>query len=307
MNKLNFIVYFLMFYSIVVFANDDDLKIEDIKSIEIDLSQLSQDEIDSLNLEEFPNVTVVEKTESNGLTFTVPETLIQQVEQGNAEVAYFIAEMFRTGNDEYSSNKQKYQEWIKKAANMGLPQAVLDYADLLSVEDEEKALQWYEKAAEMGMSEALYSIGTFHNLGQAGLAKDCHRAYEFYEKAQMKELKVAFNDHAWYLATSEDEECRSPERAVRVFYKLKALYKSERTLIPWHVWDTEAAVLAGISDFSKAIKLQEWLIEEMQKNDYETKGYEERLEIYKNRQTYADYQKQNQQDLALLEDSEKKE
>lgn len=248
----------------------------------------SQAQIDTLNPEKIAKVDVEQKIVNNGSTLTVPESLKKQVEEGNAEVAYFIAEMFRTGNDEYSSDDDKYRKWIKKAANMGLPQAVLDFADLLSEDDEKKALNWYEQAAELGMSEAVYEIATFHLLGKAGLAEDCQKAYELFEKAEMTELKVAFNDHAWYLATSDKSECRSPERAIRVIYKLKTLYKSENAMIPWHVWDTEAAVLASISDFTKAIKLQEWLIEEMKKNDYETDDYEKRLAIYKTRQPYSD-------------------
>lgn len=289
MNKVCILIAILFILSLAAKASDEKLVVKKIVSIELDSSKLTQTKIDPFNLDQYPNVMLVQPDENSGVTFTVPESLLQQVEEGNAEVAYFIAEMFRTGNEEYSSNQEKYREWINKAAVMGLPQAVLDYALFMRNDDEKKALEWFHKAADFGMSEAVYQIATFYNLGKAGLEEDCQKAYELYEKAELNKFKVAFNDHAWYLATSLKEECRSPEKAIKLIYQLKAIYKSNHELIPWHVWDTEAAVLASISDFTKAIKLQEWLIKEMIENDIEVKGYEKRLEIYKKRQTYSEY------------------
>ncbi len=221
--------------------------------------------------------------------FTVPASLVKQVEQGNAEVAYFIATTFFEGSEKFASNYDKGLEWLKKAAQMGYAHAMEELAIEFESESKfEEALDWYMKAADLGMGSVLDRIAIYHYYGRAGLEKNCLAAYEWFEKAEQKEVELAYNNHAWFLATSADENCRNPERALKVISNLMALFDPE-DLVPWHIWDTKAAVLASVSDFGAAISLQQWLIDEMEKVDEEVKpSYFKHLESYKKRKPWIE-------------------
>jgi TPR repeat protein len=219
----------------------------------------------------------------------VPKTLLDEVENGNAEAAYFIASLYQSGTDKLMADLEQAKVWMQKAAEMQYPQAMFELAQILSKEeDKEQALDWYAKAIEYGHSDAYNSMGIYYFNGYAGLEKDCSKAYEYFETAMAKENKRAMNNYAWFLATSADKPCRNPEKALKVFYKLKAIYTSADDVIPWHVWDTESAVLAAVSDFGKAIENQKWLIEQMQENEYDTTIYEMHLKQFELRQTWIE-------------------
>lgn len=221
--------------------------------------------------------------------FTIPQTLVDQVENGNAEVAYFIASTFFEGSEKFASNYDKGLKWLKKAAQMGYAHAMEELA--IEFESESKfkeALNWYMKAADLGMGSVLDRIAIYHYYGRAGLKKDCQVAYDWFEKAEQKEVELAYNNHAWFLATSADEKCRNPEKALKIISNLMALFDAE-DLVPWHIWDTKAAVLASVSDFGAAISLQQWLIDEMKKVDEEVKpSYIQHLESYKKRKPWIE-------------------
>ncbi|MBL4773924.1 MAG: hypothetical protein JKX98_10125, partial [Alcanivoracaceae bacterium] len=57
---------------------------------------------------------------------------------------------------------------------------------------------------------------------------------------------------------------------------------------PWNFWDTEAAVLAGISDFSAAIKIQTWLIKELESFDMDATIYQLHLDRYLQRKPWIE-------------------
>ena len=211
----------------------------------------------------------------------VPQSLLDQVENGNSEVALFIAKSYLEGSDKFEADSKKALTWLQKSATMGNALAMSALADEYhNLDQRKKALEWYEKAAQHGVGEAFGQIGNYHMTGSAGLDKDCHAAYEWFEKAEAQEIKLAFNNHAWYLTTSSDKNCRNPERALAVYYKMKALYDVESDEIPWSFWDTEAAVLAGVSDFSGAVKLQKWLIEELKSYNVDLTNYQLHLDQY---------------------------
>ncbi len=219
----------------------------------------------------------------------VPQSLLDQVENGNAEAAYFIASIYQSGTDELSINLDQAKVWMQKAANMEYPQAMYEFAKILSQEDKKvKALAWYTKAMEFGHSDSFNSVALYHFNGYAGLEKNCSKAYEYFDTAMAKENKSAMNNYAWFMATSADANCRNPEKALKVFYQLKAIYTGDDEVIPWHVWDTESAVLASVSDYTKAIKNQKWLIEEMQENEYDTTNYEKRLAVFEQRKPWIE-------------------
>ena len=219
----------------------------------------------------------------------IPQSLLDQVDGGNAEAAYFIAKSYLDGSETFEADQEQAMTWLEKSANMGYAHAMLDLANEYHGSNEKQlALSWYEKAAEQGVANAFESIANYYLLGDAGLQKNCITAYQWYEKAEAREVKLAFNNHAWYLATSPDKKCRNPEKAIVVYAKMKALYKSAAEKIPWGFVDTEAAVLASISDFSAAIKLQTQLIEELKSYDADVTSYQLHLDQYLQRKPWVE-------------------
>jgi len=224
-------------------------------------------------------------------TFVVPQSLLNQVEQGNAEAAYFIAQSFLDGNDDYQKDHEKAMTWLEKSADMGYAHAMNTLADELHQDDQKQnALGWYHKAADAGIADAFGAIASYHLMGEAGLEKDCKYAYQWFEKAETREVRLAYNNHAWNLATASDSDCRNPEKALVVYSRVKSLYNSSDESIPWNFWDTEAAILAAISDFSGAIKLQKWLIEEMSSYDINIDVYQAHLDRYLQRKPWIEVQ-----------------
>lgn len=220
--------------------------------------------------------------------YKIPQLLLNQVDAGNAEVAYFIAKSYLEGSDHYKIDRGQALIWLEKSANMGYAHAMLSLADELNYDSQqEQALIWYERAANLGVGLAFNMIAAYYYRGDAGLDKNCHIAYEWYTKAQAKKVELSFNNHAWNLATSSDKQCRNPEKALKIMFKLMALYADDE-IIPWYVWDTKAAVLAAVSDFSSAIELQQWLIGEMQESGAEIKNYNEHLQAYQQRKAWIE-------------------
>lgn len=217
----------------------------------------------------------------------VPQSLLNQVEKGHAESAYFIATQF--DNKSYMDEKfyPKAKEWMQKAAEMGYPQAMFELAQMFGSEElEVKALEWFLKASEFGHSEAIYNIANFHLRGLAEKSADCLKAYEWYEKAEAKENIVSFNDHAWSLATSSQGQCRNPEKALRIFSSVKSYYQTSVEMMPSAYIDTQAAVHASVSDFNIAIELQQEAIGQISKDHPYRNDYIKRLESYKNRKAW---------------------
>ena len=86
-------------------------------------------------------------------------------------------------------------------------------------------------------------------------------AFELLDKAQLRDVKPAFNDHAWMLSTLPDRKCRNGQKAWKIYAELQNLYAPNEP-IPWAYLDTKAAVLAEISDFNEAIEVQSWIVED---------------------------------------------
>ncbi len=220
-------------------------------------------------------------------SITIPQTLLDQVDKGHAESAYFIATQY---NNKSVDNEKFYEQakvWMQKAAGMGYPQAMYELAQMFDYEElENKALEWYMKASEFGHSDAIYSIASIYIRGNDAESSDCLKAYQWYEKAEAKENIVAYNDHAWSLATSPDKKCRNPEKALKVFSVVNSYYKNNLETMPLAYLDTQAAVHAAISDFNRAIELQQQVVDSLDKYSKNRKAFVDRLESYKNRQIW---------------------
>ncbi|MCF6318275.1 MAG: sel1 repeat family protein [Proteobacteria bacterium] len=220
-------------------------------------------------------------------SITIPQSLLDQVDKGHAESAYFIATQY---NSKSADNEKFYEQakvWMQKAAEMGYPQAMYELAQMFDYEElESNALEWYMKASEFGHSDAIYSIASIYIRGNETESGDCLKAYQWYEKAEAKENIVAYNDHAWSLATSPNKKCRNPEKALKVFSAVSSYYKNNLEPMPLAYLDTQAAVHAAISDFNRAIELQQQVVDSVDKDSENRKVFVKRLESYKNRQTW---------------------
>lgn len=192
----------------------------------------------------------------------IPDSLLQQVESGHAESAFFIGSAFAQGTMGIDQNLKKAQEWFLKSAEMGYVHGMFETAQLLfrdKVYDEAKT--WFTKAAGAGHGESMYRLSLFNLYEINGETFNCDAAYELLDKAQSRDVKPAFNDHAWMLSTLPDKACRNGQKAWKVYAELQNLYAPSEP-IPWAYLDTKAAVLAEISDFNEAIEVQSWIVED---------------------------------------------
>ena len=195
-------------------------------------------------------------------TSVIPPALIQQVEAGNAESAFFIGSAFADGVMGIEQNLEQAKEWFLKSANMGYVHGMFETGKLLYQDKNyTEAKKWFNKAADAGHGEAFYRLSIYHIYEIGDQVFDCEKAYKLLNKAQMRDIKAAFNDHAWMLSTLPDDKCRNGQKAWKIYVDLQNLYSSMEP-IPWAYLDTKAAVLAEISDFNEAIEVQSWIVED---------------------------------------------
>ena len=197
------------------------------------------------------------------MTVNVPDILLKQVENGDAESAYFIGTIFKDGTDEIEPQAEQAEFWFNKGAEMGHAFSMYEFAEILfDKENYQRAYEWYQQASEQGHGESFYKLAYYPMYGYNDTQLDCHAAYELLDKARLRNVRAAFNDQAWMLSTLPESTCRSGEKAWRIYSELEALYGQASSIIPWAYWDTKAAVLAEISEFNAAIRLQKWIVEE---------------------------------------------
>ena len=192
----------------------------------------------------------------------IPQSLIDQVESGHAESAFFIGTAFADGTMGIEKNLQKAKEWFLKSAEMGYVHGMYEIGKLLYNEKSfAGAKEWFSKASEQGHAESFYRLSLYPIYGLNDETQDCHKGYELLEKAISRDVKVAFNDYAWMLSTMHDKACRNGQKAWRIYAELQGQYSSMKP-IPWAYIDTKAAVLAEISEFNEAIEVQSWVVED---------------------------------------------
>ncbi len=202
----------------------------------------------------------------------IPAALLKQVEAGHAESAFFIANAFADGVMGIEQNLDKAKEWFLKSAQMGYVHGMFEIGKLL-YQDENfaEAQNWFNKAAEAGHGESFYRLSIYHIYQVGEHDFDCNKAYELLKQAELRDVKAAFNDHAWMLSTLPDDACRNGQKAWKIFADLQGLYAAMEP-IPWAYLDTKAAVLAEISDFNEAIEVQSWIVEDFCGIDFEEQG-----------------------------------
>jgi len=225
-----------------------------------------------------------------GETSVIPPVLLKKVEEGHAESAFFIASAFADGVMGIEQNLDKAKEWFLKSAEMGHVHGMFEVGNLL-YQDENyvDAKNWFNKAATAGHGEAYYRLSIYHiyEIGEQDF--DCEKGYELLKKAQLRDVKAAFNDHAWMLATLPNKECRNGQKAWKIFADLQSTY-TQLEPIPWAYLDTKAAVLAEISDFNEAIAIQTWIVEDFCDIDFTETGlnFKESVDQFTNELSQSD-------------------
>ena len=193
---------------------------------------------------------------------TIPQALLDQVEQGNAESAFFIGMAFVDGTMAVERDEKQALVWFQKAAELGHVHSMYETGRLLFKNEQYgDAKKWFDQAAAAGHGDAYYRSALYYIYQINGTEFDCKKAYERMEQAQLRSVKPAFNDHAWMLSTLPQDECRNGQLAWKIFADLQNLYGAMEP-IPWAYLDTKAAVLAEIADYNEAIEIQSWIVED---------------------------------------------
>lgn len=211
----------------------------------------------------------------------IPAALLKQVEAGHAESAFFIGSAFADGTMGIEKNLVKAKEWFMKSAEMGYVHGMFELGKMF-YQDESypEAKQWFEKASNAGHGEAFYRLSIYHIYQIDGEAFDCEKAYDLLREAQLRDVKAAYNDHAWMLATLPNKQCRNGQKAWKIYADLQSLYTSMEP-IPWAYLDTKAAVLAEIADYNEAIEVQSWVVEDFCDLDFSSNDNEFKLSVDK--------------------------
>lgn len=208
---------------------------------------------------QFVQVGAVEHPES--MTEGIPVSLMKQVEEKNVDSIYFIGLMFRDGTQDIKSDSAKAKYWFGQGANTGHAFSIFELAEILFGEkDYDEARKWYQEASKLGIGEAFYRLAYYPMYGYSNTEINCQDAYKLLDKARLRAVKGAYNDQAWMLSTFPDQKCRSGEKAWKIYSEMEKLYTRGQG-IPWGYWDTKAAILAEMSDFNEAIKIQSWVLE----------------------------------------------
>ncbi|MFV0544498.1 MAG: tetratricopeptide repeat protein [Marinicella pacifica] len=244
----------------------------------------------------------------------IPETLLEKVQKGDGEVAYFIGNLFKQGVDnEYQTipqDEQAAQLWFEKSAELGYAHGMYE-TGLMLYRDKKwpAAKKWLQQAADVGIGDAFYRLAYFHVYGVGGETVDCQKAYELFSEAKIRGVRYAYNDWAWMLTTQPDKKCRNGHQALKIMAELESEFGRQR--MPWSMIDTKAAVLAEIADFNGAIELQSWvvagycgitvseiddfsqLLKDYRQRSEEDKvkgcdGFVERLQVYSQRQVWRE-------------------
>jgi len=109
---------------------------------------------------------------------------------------------YEIGRDYYlKGDYNKAYEYFKKAADLGLSQAMITMGELYMngegvKQDFKKAYEWFRRAADLGEEFAMYALGYLYLEGK-GTRQDYGKAYEWFKKVADLENKDAMNAIGW--------------------------------------------------------------------------------------------------------------
>jgi len=107
--------------------------------------------------------------------------LHQLGEQNNSEAAFELAHLYG-GNGGAPKDENAATEWLRKAAEAGVPLAQFELGMSLQKKDPKESFDWVLKAAKSGLNMAEVTIATAYANGQ-GIERDPSQAYAWYSIA----------------------------------------------------------------------------------------------------------------------------
>jgi hypothetical protein len=212
---------------------------------------------------------------------------------------WYLATIHYYGVSQQEQNKEKAFSWYSRAAEAGLVKAQRFvgesylYADGVD-ENFELAYKWLNKAAEQQDALSEFALGNMYLEG-SGRKQDISLAIAWFKRAALQKHTMAINNLAWIYATSSNVSYRNPNQAL--FWAEQLPASLDNTEIPVAenkdrllYFDTLAAAHALSNNFDKAILFQERAIKMLSEDiePDELKGYQERLDFYKQNKPWVD-------------------
>lgn len=102
-------------------------------------------------------------------------------------------------------------------AENGNPEAMYQYANVLSINEQSERLRWYCRAAQAGHAKAQYTLGNYYRLGLVHIEQDVILAY------------------AWYTLSFEGGHATAEEHRARLSQEMtpSQIAEAERLVVEW--------------------------------------------------------------------------
>lgn len=132
-----------------------------------------------------------------------------QAESGLSTAQLNLAHFYKDGNS-IEKNEQLYEEWLRKAADQGLIEAQIEYADILIKRDldesKQEALTYYQIAADAGNDEARFKLA--YIIGQNNNADyyQIRKIFEEYSKSDNPNRIFMYASFLLNTATNEEDK-----------------------------------------------------------------------------------------------------
>ena len=149
------------------------------------------------------------ETMRNGISYQV----VEQAQEGNANMQYQLASYLYTGDDSKEPNKEQGYRWMTAAAENGSVKAQKVLGLLFTsgqhspwpAQDLGQAVYWYERAARAGDAEAMYWMYRCYDQG-VGVAKDKEAARYWLAQAADRGYEVDEAELAKLMPQPEPEK-----------------------------------------------------------------------------------------------------
>ncbi|MCH5224974.1 MAG: toll/interleukin-1 receptor domain-containing protein [Muribaculaceae bacterium] len=138
------------------------------------------------------------------------KVLIPDALKGDTKAQFELGMRYLAGEG-VDENLKNAVDWLKTAANNGLPEAQytlgLLYQNGKGVDkDINKSISWYKRAANQGNTEAQIKLGLIYYCGKEGIEEDKQKAVNWFTKAAMQD-----DSNAQYLLGNYFSDKENPE------------------------------------------------------------------------------------------------
>jgi len=208
-------------------------------------------------------------------------------EQGIVEAQWLLGHIYRYNLLQQGEELKQAFDWYLLAAEQGHTGAMREVGNAYLLElgiakDYSNAHFWLLKAAKNEDTLAEFLLGTMFFDGK-GRDKDIASAINWFKRSATKGHSMSINNLAWVFATSKNKAFFNPKKAN---YWMKKMNK-KMSKVPMFL-DTQAAVMASLDDFDKAIELQNLAIANLppDTSEQELVEFQKHLESYQQREVW---------------------